>query len=216
MLLSLGYVGAVWLHGIVVRWTQWEASRVGINSTPALPDIIHRHLPAINAKFILFPDIALIFWCIFTASAMYYTNNTYAMRHLLLAHGTIVLMRALCVGVTLFPTPLPDNISFKQCYLIRWYVAVVVSRNDLMFSGHTALYVLLGCTWTTYLNVGSMFYCIMIWTAVFILSLSLIMARQHYTVDVLVAAFLSLTTFYSMKSPYPDSPIGISGSIGDT
>tara|TARA_Y100000310_G_scaffold343521_1_gene451596 strand:- start:10664 stop:11140 length:477 start_codon:yes stop_codon:yes gene_type:complete len=135
-----------------------------------------------------------------------------ALAHFLVAHSAVLIMRALCVGATLMPTPVllyrdpgsvPDSKSVRlymvrnfdvsfQLILLQKYI---LTANDLMFSGHTALYIILAGVWSRYLVPSS---CVpLVWLVAVLSSFSLVFTRQHYTVDVIVALLLVWHVFYA-------------------
>ena len=104
------------------------------------------------------------------------------------AHLPLVLLRAACVVATELPTP----INKTHHHLGRWYDRHVHTRFDLMFSGHTVLFVLLARAWGSFGLVTVAWW----WWALLAAacSFALVVTRQHYSVDVLVGGALAMLT----------------------
>lgn len=194
------YVAITWVHIQAVQWTLEESIRRSVNRLPVLPDILHDKLPS-YPQWVLFPDAGLLAWVAATICALWVREEPAwpVLCHLTVAHTVVVGMRALCVSVTILPTPVmlyrhPESVPDSRA--VRWYMSVILTPNDLMFSGHAALYMLLACVWTTYI-VDTWAYCAVAWVVGLLLSVSLVVTRQHYTSDIVVAVFLVVQTFHA-------------------
>jgi len=134
-----------------------------------LPDVLHTILPRIH---ILVPDIAMV--CSLIASLFFIDQEIYYLGwdRVLVSF----LVRPVFVCATTLPSPLPAELHF-------W-----CQTHDLMFSGHTILF----------LAVARLFYANNYILAGLFVGfwgpLLLVAARQHYTIDILVAGSVFLAT----------------------
>jgi hypothetical protein len=129
-----------------------------------LPDILHEYIPRVNTHLPDYLLLILILYCIITRQ--YITIEQ--LNSLLLS----LSIRPIFVCVTTIPTCM-DKPNDK----LSLYDTLFVSTHDLMFSGHTCLFGFIGIVIGGYTG----------FIIQYILPLTLIAARQHYTMDVLVA-----------------------------
>ena len=130
-----------------------------------LPDILHTFLPKIN-KFI--PDYYLFLCICFSLT----TCNLINFNSNLLCLGICLVLRSFTVFITIMPTCMPEPKKNKNMY-----EQLFVSTHDLMFSGHTLFFICLG-------NIINNLIIQVLGP------LLLIMARQHYTIDILASALV--------------------------
>tara|TARA_B100000575_G_C22786555_1_gene465644 strand:- start:70 stop:600 length:531 start_codon:yes stop_codon:yes gene_type:complete len=142
----------------------------------ALPDILHNILPVIHVNI---PDYLLLL--LFLQFMFTYTGE-YNYEPLLYS----LLLRPLFVISTTLPTCM-KCIDHKE---LSYYNQLFVSSHDLIYSGHTLFFLFFGKSYGG--NIGL--------TIQYIMPISLISSRQHYTIDVLVS-FIVYNYFeiYSMK-----------------
>lgn len=130
-----------------------------------LPDIIHLNFPKID---VLIPDYLLIFDLFIIIINYYKLNN---IEKNILCIGICTIIRAFSVFFTILPSCMPkinyDN-SYKNMFL---------STHDLMFSGHSLFFIGMGQMLNN--NIIQI-----------IGPLSLVLARQHYTIDVCVSGLV--------------------------
>lgn len=138
-------------------------------------DIIHHHFPVL---YIHAPDYLIIITSIgvyikyLFASSMNLDENINSVIYSL-------MLRSITTQSTITSTCMP-----KPKEKINYYSQLVVSTHDLMFSGHTVLFIFLGKCMThessLYLNIiGNVIQ--------YIFPISLILSRQHYTNDVIMS-----------------------------
>ena len=145
-----------------------------------LPDLGHDMLPKLPLHL---PDYLLVASIVLFSSRLYFVPLSQALlgRHLeAVAHS--LMLRSFTVIATVFPTcvPRPPN---KQTL----YQETFVSTHDLMFSGHTLVFTFLGSV------IKTEYEPILCWLGnivTFLLPMTLIMSRQHYTNDVIVSAIV--------------------------
>ncbi|KAI9598945.1 PAP2 superfamily C-terminal-domain-containing protein [Syncephalis fuscata] len=135
-----------------------------------------------------------------------------AVLYLLLAHRTPMscavqaliactigcLMRITTVAITSFPDPRLDcervtgspfdSVSLHRC-------------GDAMFSGHTMIFVLGALMWTTFSPLTLIFRAISLffWCCAIAGGLIILANRSHYTVDVLVACYVTVGAWYFVQ-----------------
>ncbi|KAI9253858.1 PAP2 superfamily C-terminal-domain-containing protein [Phascolomyces articulosus] len=108
--------------------------------------------------------------------------------------------RIASVAITSFPDPRPGCEKVSDNFLSK---ITAHKCGDCMFSGHTVLFVICACAWTTHSPVRRSFSRILViftvWTLVAAGSAIVIMNRAHYTVDVLVAWYVGIGNWYSIN-----------------
>ena len=135
-----------------------------------LPDIIHMLLPKIHT---IIPDyllLSLIPIILYKCEYLVNFNKN------IICIGICTIIRSFSIFFTIFPTlPKPDNNN-------NIYQKYLVSTHDLMFSGHSLFFI----------GIGNMLDS----TLIKILGpFSLVLARQHYTIDVLVSGLVYYTVY---------------------
>lgn len=136
-----------------------------------LPDITHMLLLKIyttTPDYLLFSLIPIILYKY--EYLVHFDKN-------ILCIGICTIVRSFSVFLTIFPTCMPkpnNNINIYQKYL--------VSTHDLMFSGHSLFFI----------GIGNMLDSTLI---KIIGPFSLVLARQHYTIDVLVSGLVYYTVY---------------------
>jgi hypothetical protein len=130
----------------------------------ALPDILHDNLPHIDLHI---PDylLAATLLCLGIKPMNYRAFNCLL---------RCLTLRPIFVCLTTFPTCMPRPVPDARKNV---YSALFLSTHDLMFSGHTCLFLFSGSVIGG--PVGRFIK--------YVLPLSLIASRQHYTIDVIVS-----------------------------
>jgi len=164
----LGYI--IWFNLIIISnyfaaaYAQVRAELLIKTPYEALPDVLQENLPVLP-KYI--PDYILIALgcCIYfldMATPLHEWNNLLC----------CLSLRPIFVCMTTFPTCMKKSKSPKM--IIH---QILHSTHDLMFSGHTCWFMFFGELIGGYTgNIVS-----------FVLPLSLVQAKQHYTIDVVVS-----------------------------
>jgi len=170
MLLSLDYV--IWLGGIIIlnsAVATFAKGRAQLLSSlyKALPDLAHDYLPRLPVHV---PDYLLLF-ALFSAIG-FHDIDRQSVRSLLYC----LSLRPMFVCLTTLPTCMPRP-DFKTKSL---FSKLFLSTHDLMFSGHTIVFLFSGSLIGG--NLGSFIS--------YLLPATLVAARQHYSIDVLVAMVL--------------------------
>lgn len=150
------------------------------------------------------------------------------LRRFLVIYGSLALLRAF----TVFSTQLPDSAarcreitpSAQTLSKIDYYSVVEramdlvipiepLTCGDMVFSGHTMMMMLHGLTWHTYYKVvpGTLAINrvkVMVWLLIFTGMILIVLSRMHYTLDVLLAAYLALTVWNAYHRCADDVIIG--------
>jgi hypothetical protein len=107
-------------------------------------------------------------------------------------------MRITTVAITSFPDPREgceriDGSAFSQVTLHRC--------GDAMFSGHTMIFVLGALIWTSFgpLNWIGLTITFLTWCCAIAGGIIIIANRAHYTVDVLVALYVTVGAWYFVQ-----------------
>ena len=146
----------------------------------SIPDAGHMVLPRIHLHS---PDFLLagqifISWIPFDIGL-----ERHIFFQLIKSHGIILILRSLVAPLTMYPTCMPQ-ISYSKC------------SHDLMFSGHTSLFIFLWAPWILLLSKINQWEVIIgtIMSSFFVIAgpMSCIASRQHYSSDVAVSAIISL------------------------
>lgn len=154
------------MNAIASTYVRKRAEERLRNPYTPLPDLLHDWFPKI--PFII-PDYYLL-WCM--VCAVYNYSSLVEMRKNILTMGLCIIIRSLSVCLTTMPTCMPRPIAKPSLYS-----KLFLSTHDLMFSGHSILFI----------GVGNMLNSkIMTILGPFLL----VVARQHYTVDVCVSGLV--------------------------
>ena len=163
---AIKLASGVILNIVSAQWAQRRAyNELGKRAATPLPDILHMTLPVIPFSS---PDMFL-----FLSFAVFVVSGAYDNAAHMWALQTSVLLRAVAMHLTLVPTCVPNASSHPSGF----YAKCFHSTHDLMFSGHTLCFLYIGgCMGAPFVSVCG--------------PLMLIAARQHYTIDVCVAALV--------------------------
>jgi len=169
---------------------------------PDLPDLGFDLLPVMDRQETTVPNAMLLIALIGTVfRALFHDKGVTMIRRFLVIHGSCALLRCICMVATSYPDPnrlcnsyqAPDGpTSFPF-----WRETVVHSGfltcGDLMFSGHTLVYLLIALTWQKYTTKYEKPF---VWILMLFSCITLIATRMHYTDDVLIAAYIAFTAFW--------------------
>jgi len=160
-----------------------------------LPDILFRLVPYVYIPH--FPDyflaVSAITAIIFTLTR---SDRFVLLRRFMYCHALLMLMRSITVVATQFPDPNPNchptsfGTRIPRGIFEAFNPFFSTTCGDLMFSGHSVLFVLIYMLIYDYSNRNFFRYISFIWTCLGLLSL--IAARYHYTIDVIIGTYLSV------------------------
>ena len=142
------------------------------NPYKPLPDLLHNILPIIPFHI---PDYFLIYSIIVV---LYNYNVLINVKINLIILIYCFFIRAIFINLTILPSCTPININKDNIYN-----KYIIGTHDLMFSGHTLLFITFGEILKNCCLIQSYYI-------QYIGPLLLILARQHYTIDILVSGLI--------------------------
>ena len=136
------------------------------------------------------------------------------LRRVLVIQGILCLCRAICLLGTQLPNPFDSYPSEQWCKDYSIFVEAVfvmlrlkVTRTDVFFSGHTMFLVSTALSIEYYIKPGKIrhIFVIILWIAVLFSLYMIIAVKFHYTIDVIIAAALTMMIWkiYHMALEYP-------------
>jgi len=128
-----------------------------------LPDILHDILPVINVNV---PDYILLFLFINYIFIHGLDNNYYPLIYSFILRPFFVIS-----------TTIPTCMKYIDTHELSYYNRFFVSSHDLIYSGHTLFFIFFGKSNGGYIGLFINY----------IIPLTLISSRQHYTIDVFVS-----------------------------
>ena len=114
-------------------------------------------------------------------------------------HGICMLFRSVVMVATSYPDPSRFCAEYHSPSSTFSFWKQTITHNglltcgDLMYSGHTLIYIITAMTWNKYFTIPEK---IIAWIVCLASAISLIATRMHYTDDVIIAFYVSVTTFY--------------------
>jgi hypothetical protein len=186
-------------------------------SNPPLPDIGFDLLPTserlcAHSEIETYFLISVMLYTLFRRM-LFYPNGWLVFCRFAVSDGVLMILRATTVAVTSLNNPwpacnqcgLPDGCPNSLWDAVTYTMArfPLYDCGDLIFSGHTAHFLMMGFIWSTYRSSSSSFSSSMsslcatvergvVWAAV-LGGLSLLLScRFHYSIDILVAFYLSV------------------------
>lgn len=150
---------------IAAHYTKKKAEISLPNPYSPLPDIIHSTFPPIPT---LSPDYFLLCCICFALHNYKYLVDIQIHS---LCTGACLLIRSVSVCLTITPTCMPKSLTSNT------YSKLFVSTHDLMFSGHSLVFIAIGYV------LNNIFVQLLG-------PLLLVISRQHYTIDVCVSALV--------------------------
>lgn len=160
------------------------------------------------------PDMCIMLMVLLTSLLTAFNRHSMAMaRRFFTVYGLLMLFRSICIVVTSLPDAHPacrkatPGTSMVKDMEIRDVIArglqmlVPVGHftcGDMVYSGHTMVLVLCGMMWHTYYKIRPGTFAInpvkvLIWLIVVVGLFFIVVTRLHYTLDVIVALYLSAT-----------------------
>lgn len=181
----------LWIILIVLKLIDYVigckiSNRISENNSVPLPDVLHDILPDLsNMNRYMIDDFLIT--C--TTIVFFVVHKLTYIDDILILYNSIMLFRLITMSVTNLPSPSDKCSTDNKSLVIR---VLSGGRNDLIFSGHTTLMLLL----LLFISKGTslLWQCILfIFAAAF--SLLLIVLRNHYTVDVILAWYITFTAY---------------------
>ncbi len=154
------------MNSISSTYVRKRAEQRLSNPYTPLPDLLHDWFPKIP---FLIPDYFLL-WC--TALAVYNYSLLIEMENNILTMGLCSIIRSFSVCFTIMPTCMSRPVAKQSVYS-----KLFLNTHDLMFSGHSLFFI----------GIGNMLNSRIVATLGPFL---LVVARQHYTIDVCVSGLV--------------------------
>lgn len=182
-----------------------------------LPDIGHNLLPELSTVFGLdahkLCDYLLYVTSASTlAFALLNPKRYIILKRVCMVYGTLMLMRSVTLLVTSLPDPYllcdlrtPGTYDWSDMPWLNVATDVIgmfgpndresLTCGDLIFSGHTVLFVLCALVWHTYYkSFGVINPCkLLIWVLSVVGTVLLLVTRMHWTIDILLAYYVTVT-----------------------
>lgn len=143
-------------------------------------------------------------------------HRSFILRRVFVIYASLMALRCVCILITSLPDPHPAcqvatpgtheiaALDLRELVVRALVLFVPVGDHftcgDMVFSGHTMLLMICGMVWHTYYKmVPGVFVInwvkIAIWSLIFLGLFLIVATRLHYTLDVFLAIFLTLTTW---------------------
>ena len=209
------YAASMYAVGLSNSIADWRALRAGMNEAPMLPDLAFDALPHVP-ELALAPDACMRLVWLVLAGCIFREREWRALTITFFdAQSQLLVLRAITVPLTSLPSPvapcvdkLPrDWLPFLADPAIRMLSAdgLMSWCHDLVFSGHTAHLMLVAlfvhsiARTRAAVRVGT-------YVLVGVGIGALLLARLHYTLDVVLALFATTAVFsrYHGDVPSPD------------
>ena len=162
----------IYLNKHAANYTKNRAEKYFDNAYLPLPDIIQENFPNLDIKT---PD-KLLFITIFYTIIFVILNKDFEIvnEQLFILLSTFSIRPFFCC-LTILPACMPKQEGERSLY-----DTLCLSTHDLMFSGHTCLFIFMGKIINGYTGyiIG------------YILPIILIMSKVHYSIDVFVSMFV--------------------------
>lgn len=120
-------------------------------------------------------------------------------RRILFVHAITMLMRSLTLVATSYPDPSLQCVDYVPPSNVNPFWAKtlgnadLITCGDLMFSGHTLIYVVLALAWQKYFYVIEK---VLFWLFTLVAVIMLSVARLHYLNDIIVALYVVFAVWH--------------------
>ena len=155
------------------------------NYKSQLRDILHENLPDMSNSS-AYDDILILL----TAMLFFYLYGFKHIKDFVILFLIIWTLRLITISVTILPNPNIHNNNEKRPKYMRIFCG---GCNDLIFSGHMSLMLLL----LLYISksVPSIIGKVGILIYALLYSIVILLLRNHYTVDIVLAWFITIATY---------------------
>lgn len=186
----LAWLSSMLLHySFTLRILEFAASVDPLSPfRPPLKDVLHELLPNLR-EFRALPEAGhLVVVLHLSAQMLYYFDQRSldAIRTFLWVHGTLMVMRGLCFSSTLIPD------SSQQCVTSKY----LGSCHDLIFSGHVLIMFLSLLVARLFFPHTHPWHWALLGLVALLTLFFIAAARNHYTVDIVLALLLTPLTLH--------------------
>ena len=160
------------LNRLAANYTKNQAEKYLDNAYSPLPDIIQENFPNLDIKT---PDKLLFVMIFYTVITVLWNRDFILLNNQLFILLSTFSIRPFFCCLTILPACMPKQEGERSLY-----DTLCLSTHDLMFSGHTCLFIFMGKIINGYTGyiIG------------YILPFTLIMSKIHYSIDVFVSMFV--------------------------
>lgn len=192
----VGYLAAGYIAGLASE-ASFNASANFDDASPKLSDVVHdwagrADFTQESSLWFALPDKILL--TVMSATAGLVFSQGWRRSAMLAAefarlHAALMLMRAALILVTTVPSPVS---ACRNCADLphTGFLLLQVYCNDCMFSGHCSFYWQCACFWL--LSRAATWSKLLVMVAVVAGSVATTAIRDHYTMDVLVAIYVTV------------------------
>ncbi|CAD5215597.1 unnamed protein product [Bursaphelenchus xylophilus] len=200
------------LNEVVLAWVHDHVPR----SVPPLPDTFFRIFPEITWVMIIAEYIMLLLTLSGIAVLFLHQHRWIVIRRVMFCTGLCYTFRAFCIF--LFQVPVPSvhtycapqvnssaSIIFDRMMGIFWSAGIEQLRprtlcGDLIVSGHTITIFISAMTVKAYVPRKLVIIGFIYQSLAFVAILCILLARKHYSIDVLAAYMITTRTFWTYHS----------------
>lgn len=174
-----------------------------------LPDLIQDTFPNYK-KFEHLPDIIVKYYFIIFVILLIYNNKLNSIGyHTLILLSMMFILRAILFSITILPSIQTDCHKEKRKHYNKDFLSLISDLitnktgefgycNDYLFSGHSSIFIIISLVVTFY-NLLPPLFLILLWVITMISTLIIIIGRNHYTIDIIIAYFFSIYIFNIYK-----------------
>lgn len=192
MYLILYFIFAIIISTTTYMYTKMIVDKYNLNSIK-LYDIGHEFLPDFSNYYI----IADIFITILVFNVcILYADNFKVLSRFIIMILTLTIIKCFTQILTILPDPSNNECKVKHNALLK---RIYGNCNDLMFSGHTAISIL--CIWFLQNRLKGWLIFLHIILA-FVVAFLSITAKNHYSIDIVMAFFVVYVVWNELKLDY--------------
>jgi hypothetical protein len=168
-------------------------------SLPDLPDFGFELLPAFIESDTIANKLLAITGLFTFSRCLFHQKGILMLRRFAFLWTILIIGRCTTLLATSYPDPSRSCRTYKPPDSLLSFVIETVYRpefvtcGDLMYSGHTVYFTLLGLLWSHY---GTYSFEKLAWIPIGLSILSLIATRVHYLNDVIIAFYLTILVWY--------------------
>ncbi len=161
------------------------------NPYEGLPDIIQDN---ISETYVHLPDYLLLITIFITIiKIIIYKINLYSLYLNLYSLNLSLLLRSITISITILPSSISNNFYSNN----NIYEILFNNSHDLMYSGHTIVFIFLSKLILNNHNNKYLYYLGKVIQYLF--PITLITSKQHYSIDVLIAMIVYRFFMFNVK-----------------
>eukprot|EP01103_Thecamoeba_quadrilineata_P018735 TRINITY_DN7319_c0_g1_i1.p1 TRINITY_DN7319_c0_g1~~TRINITY_DN7319_c0_g1_i1.p1 ORF type:complete len:294 (+),score=24.12 TRINITY_DN7319_c0_g1_i1:125-1006(+) len=192
--LSVLLLSSLWLMSAVVVYAGMRAP-----SLPDLPDFGFDILPSFVESDTASNKLLAITGLLTFLRCLFHPKGILMFRRFAFLWTILIIGRCTTLISTSYPDPSRSCRTYKSPDTLMAFVVETVYRpefitcGDLMYSGHTVYFTLLGLSWSHYAIYS---FEKLVWIPLGLSILGLVATRVHYLNDVLIAFYLTILVWY--------------------